>query len=792
MDTLLQDLRYGVRSLLRARGLTVVAVLTLALGIGANTAIFSLVNGVLLQPLPYPSADRLLVAPVSLPDFADLRAASRSFDDMAVWGSNRYALGGEGAGSEPVLGAVVSERFFPLLGDAALGRVIGPHDQGDRVAVIGHGLWQRRFGGERSVLGRTLRLSGEPHTVIGVMPPAFQFPNGQFEVWVPLQSALAGVPAQANNRALRIFRALVRLKPGVTLAQAQAETDALAGRLAAMHPTTNQDFRFELQAVYDRLVGPVRPALLVLLGVVALVLLIACANVANLLLVRARARQREIAIRTALGAGRSRVVRQLLTESVLLAAAGAALGLLLAAWTLDVLPGLTADIPRLDTVRLDLSVLAFTAGLAVLTGIVFGLAPAWQAVRADAAVGLHDGGRGATAGRGARRLRVALAASEVSLALVVLVGAGLLVKSLVRLLTVETGFVADRLLTVHVPFTGAPRTPPQRAALAARLVERIGVVPGVEAAGGATGLPPVTPQRVTEFVVEGREVVAAPQRAFFIAATPDYFRALGTALLDGRVFDERDAEGAPAVVLMNRALARRLFAGQPAVGRRLKLVNAEHGGEGWRTIVGVVDDVRYAGLEDPGAACLYTPFAQTPFFWTYLMVRTTGPPLSVAGAVRAAVSSLDPTLEVAELKAMEDVVAESVSAPRFNVVLVSSFAALALLLAGVGIYGVISYSAGQRTREIGVRMALGATRADVVRLVAGEGLRLAGLGVACGLVAAAFLGRLLTRLLFEVRSTDTATYATAAVVLLGFALLASAIPAWRASRLAPTAALHAE
>jgi putative ABC transport system permease protein len=791
MDTLFQDLRYGVRSLVRSRGFTLVAVLTLALGIGANTAIFSLVNGVLLRPLPYPHAERLVIAPVSMPDFEDLRAASRSFDDLAVWGSNRYSLGSDGAASEPVLGAIVSARFFPLLGGPALGRVPGPGDQREKVAVIAHGLWQRRFGGDPGAMGRVIRLYGDPHTVIGVMPPEFQFPAARFEVWVPLESAMAASPAQAENRSLRIFRALGRLKPGVSLAQAQSEVDAIAGRLESVHPDTNQGFRFALAGAQERLVGPVRPALLALLGTVSLVLLIACANVANLLLVRARAREREIAIRTALGADRWRVVRQLLTESLILAGAGAALGVLLARWGLDVLPALSPDIPRLSAVRVDPWVLAFTAAVALLTGVLFGLAPAWQAVRTSATAGLREGGRGAAGSAGARRLRAALAVSEVALALVVLVGAGLLVKSLVRLLTVDPGFVADNLLTAHVPLTGAQRTGQQRGALAAQIVERVGQIPGVAAVGGATGLPPVTPQRSTAFEVEGREPSAQEERAFFIAATPGYFQALRTTVVDGRTFDERDVDGAPEVVLVNRTLARRLFGETPAVGRRLKLRNPEQG-DAWRTIVGVVADVRYAGLDDPGGACIYTPFAQTPFFWTYLMVRTTGAPRSVESSVRAAVSSVDPLIEVAELATMDDVIAGSVAQPRFNVVLISSFAGLALVLAAVGIYGVISYSAGQRTREIGVRMALGASRTDVLRLVTVEGLRMAVLGVALGLLAAAAASRLLQQLLFEVGTTDGATYAGAGAVLLVIALFASAVPALRASRLAPMAALRTE
>jgi putative ABC transport system permease protein len=791
MDSLWQDLRWGARALARSPWFTLVAVATLALGIGANTAIFSLVNGVLLRPLPYPHADRLVVTPVSLPDFEDLRQASRSFDALAVWGTNRYTLGSEGAASEAVLGAIVSSGFFELLGGAARGRVPGEADGPERVAVIGHGLWQRRFGGDDGVLGRTIRLGGDPHTVVGVMPPQFEFPSAEFEVWVPLRPALEKAGGQARNRSLRIFRALGRLAPGVTLAQASAEADAIAARLARAYPDTNEQFRFELAGVHERLVGPARPILIVLLGVVSLVLLIACANVANLLLVRARAREREIAIRTALGADRWRVVRQLLTESVMLAAAGAALGVLLARWALDALPALGPEIPRLSAVRVDRAVLAFTAAVAVLTGILFGLAPAWQAVRSAAADGLREGGRSLTGAAGARRIRSALAVSEVALALVVLVGAGLLLRSLVRLLTVETGFVADHLLTLGVVLAAEDRTPAQRADLARRLVEGLRAVPGVTAAGGATGLPPITPQRATEYFVEGREAPTDRRRAFFVAATPGYFEALGAALVAGRAFEERDVAGAPEVVLVNRTLARALFGDEPAVGRRLRLVNPEHGA-GWRTIVGVVGDVRYAGLDDPGGACLYTPFAQTPFLWTYLMVRTAGPPLSVAGAVRSTVAATDPRLEAAEVKAMEDLVAESVSSPRLNVLLLSSFAVLAVVLAVVGIYGVIAYSVGQRTREIGVRVALGASRGDVVRLVTGEGLRVGALGVGLGLLGSLALSRTISRLLFDVGATDPVTYGAAGAALLALALLASVLPAWRATRVAPATALRSE
>ena len=790
VDELRQDGLYALRSFRRNRGFTTVAVATLALGIGANTAMFSLVRGVLLRPLPYPHAERLVTANVSLPDFDDLRRANTVFEEMAVWASNLYLLGGEGP-AEQVRGAVVSDRFFALLGPAAIGRAIGPADARDKVVVLGHGLWTRRFGADPRVLGKSLRISGEPYLVIGVMAPEFQFPSSQFDLWVPMGQAMESAPGQAENRALRIFRALARVSPGVSVGQAQGAVDVIAARLEKEHKATNEGIRFLFAPIYERLVGGVRTALLVLMGVVALVLLIASVNVANLLLARAKTREREISIRIALGAGRGRLVRQLLTESVLLSAAGSLLGVLMARWLLDVLPALAGgQIPRLSAVRVDLAVLGFTAAVAIVTGLLFGLAPAWQAARQDGAAGLREAGRG-SAGPAARRLRAGLTVAEVALALVVLVGAGLLVQSLVRLLHVDAGFTADNLLTFNLQMLG-PRTPEQRAALAAEVVSRIAGLPGVEAVGGGTGLPPLTAQRMTNFAAEGvLEDSPNARRAYFIATTPGYFRALGARVHQGRAFEERDGAGAPKVVLINRSLARRLYGSASALGRQIRLVNPEQR-DSWRTVVGVVDDVRYSGLDDPGEAAIYTPFAQTPFLWTYVMVRTAGPPMALAGAVREVVRAVDPGLDAAAVKPMADVVAETVTQPRFNVLLLSGFAALALVLAAVGIYGVVSYSVVQRTREIGIRMALGATRADVLRLVTGEGLRLAAVGVVAGLVAAAAAARVLTTLLFEVRPTDAFTYLYAAALLVLVAAIASLVPAWRATRVAPVSALRME
>jgi putative ABC transport system permease protein len=794
MDILAQDIRYALRQLGRNRLFTAVAVVTLALGIGANTAMFSLVHGVLLRPLPYPDADRLVTSGLSLPDFEDLRASVHSFDDMAAWASNLFTLGesaGGKGGAEQVLGAVVSKRFFPLLGNAALGRALVPDDESREVVVLSHRLWARRFASDPGVLGQTLRLYGRPYEIVGVMGPEFQFPNGRFLFWIPLESALAATPEQKQNRTLRIFQVLARLRPGVTLPQAQAEVDALAARLEREHPETNGEVTFPFAPVYDRLVGQVRTVLLVLMGVVGLVLAIACANLANLLLARAKSRERETAVRAALGASRPRLLRQHLTESLVLALAGSALGVVVAGGLLDVLPFAPFEIPRFASVRIDRTALAFTAALAVATALLFGIAPAWLSAKASLTEGLRDGIRG-TEGPGGRRLRAVLTSGEIALSLVLVIGAGLLVQSLVRLVRVDAGFRAENLLTFHVFFVkDGFRALEQRAALAAEIAGRLGAIPGVIAAGGATGLPPVTPQRVTGFAVDGLDTTPGSSRAFFLAVTSDYFEALGTPIVEGRAFADTDGAGAPEVVILGRTLARRLFGAESALGRRIRLVHPEYG-PAWRTVVGVVGDVRYTGLAADAGDALYTPFAQTPFPWMYTMVRTTGPPEALGRAVREAVAFVDPGLDVAALRPMEQVLAETVAQPRWNVVLVTAFAGLALALAALGIYGVISYSVSTRVREIGIRLALGATRGEVVRLVAGEGLRLATAGIVVGLLGAAAATRLLETLLFEVRPLDPATFLAAAVVLVAVALLASALPAARAARVDPASALRAD
>ena len=785
------DFIYAVRAFLRTPGFTIVAVLTLALGIGATTAIFSVVNAVLLRPLPYPYADRLVVARGSLPDLRDLTAASGSFDAVAIYATNRYNVRAGDGDPVQLLGGQISPGLLPLLGvTPALGRNFSAADDRQDSVILSYALWRSRFGGDPGVLGHTVDLSGTHYTIIGVAPEWFRFPSAEFQLWTSLGAIDAKNPQQAQSRALRIFTAVARLKPGVTLQQAGAETAAISERLGRDYPATNANVVIEVQSLYERTVGDVRLALVVLLGTVGLLLLIACANVANLMLARTTVREREIAIRVSLGAGRGRLLRQLATESLTLALFGGALGVLVAMWSIDLLPAVVSDrLPRAEGIRVDGMVLAFSLGATLLTAVLFGLAPALQGAAAPAGA-LKESGRAGTGGGRARRIRRALVVGETALAVIVLICAGLLARSFLALTTRDAGFDRTDLLTFNVQFVQI-QAPEARAQAAAELMERLGALPGVETAGGATGFPPVTPQRGTRFGIEGRTVGPDQDGAYFIAATPDYFKALGAPVVRGRAFDRRDGWSAEPVALINRTLASELFPSENPVGRRLKVINPEYP-DTWRTIVGVVGDITYRGLGEELQPTIYTPFAQTPFFWLYVMVRTPSPPATLMAPLRRVLPAVHPTITAATVRSMRDVVSESVSEPRFNLILVSSFAALALLLAAIGIYGVIAYSVTQRTREIGVRMALGAAGWDVLRLVLAEGVALALAGVVIGLGGAVALTRLMTGLLFGIAATDAATYVGVAALLLTVALLASYIPSRRAMRVEPVTALRAE
>jgi putative ABC transport system permease protein len=786
LDEFRQDLTYGVRTLVRQRGLTTLAVLTMALGVGAVALVYAVVHATLLAPLPYREADRLVVARVSLPDYADLQRGVAAFDSTGVWGSNLYTLE-----EEQVLGGVVSASVFTTLGAPPfIGRTIAATDTASPVVVLSHGLWQRRFGADPRVVGRTIRLTGVAFTVIGVMPPRFQFPTSRFELWTDLGFAMTMAPGQSENRALRIFQAVGRRRPGLAMAQAQAELDALASRLARVHPDTNTGVSLTLVSLRDRQVGSVRTALLIALGSVGCLLFIACANVANLMLARMTARTHEIAVRAALGAGRWRLARQLLTEGLVLAAGGGALGVLVARWGVALLPTLLGDrVPRIDDIALSAPVLLVVLAAVLTSGVLVGLVPVVHLVSNDVEPALRGGGRGDTDTIRSGRLRSALVVAQVGIAVVVLAGGLLLTRSLLRLLQVDTGVVPDRLLTFNVQLIQQP-TPGARALTADAVLERIRSLPGVVAGGGATGLSPVTAQRATSFEVAGQPDVPVDERsAYFIATSPDYFRALGTRTVTGREFAPRDAADAVPVAIVSETLARRFFPNTSAIGQRLRLVNPDYPAD-WRTIVGVVQDVRYQGLDDGPRPIVYTPFAQTPFFWMYVHVRTAGDPLAIVGSLRAAVKSVDPRLTVASPKPMTALVAEASADPRFSAAIIGAFAIAAVALAAIGLYGVTSFGVVRRTRQIAIQLALGAPAAQVRWQVVRRALTLAASGVVAGLIGAAWVGRLLEELLFEVTPTDPPTLAAVAVILLGVTVIAAAIPAARATRINPVEALR--
>lgn len=783
------DLLYAARSLFRSPSFTVTATLTLALGIGATTAVFSVVNAVLLEPLPYREPDRLVVSRMSLPDYRDFERDARSFEATAVWASNLYNLQ-SGDEVRQVLGGVVSRGLLPLLGvTPAAGRNFTPEDERLKTVILGHGLWQSLYGGEVSAIGQVLDLSGTPYTVIGVAPAGFHFPTSDFQLWTPIGVLETDARPQAQNRALRIFTALGRLRPGVTLGEARAEVASISGRLQRDHPVTNADITLQVQSLSERLLGDAETPLLVLLATVALLLLIACANVANLMLARTSAREREMAIRSALGAGRGRLFRQLAVESLVLALLGGAVGLLLAVWTVDSLPVLLrAHAPRAENIAIDARVILVALAATLATSLLFGTAPALQA-RADASA-LKDAGRGVLGSAAGRRLRRAVVTVQVALAVVVVIGAGLLVRSFVTLTTRDPGFVADGLLSFNVQMVKL-QDGSARADAVATLLARLAQVPGVISAGGATGLAAVTAQRGSRFEVDGRPLAAAAARAYSIAATPDYFRALATPLLAGRPIAPSDTSGSMAVALINRVLAAQIFAGQDPVGRRLRLLNPELGDE-WRTIVGVVGDIQYQGLDGAMQPAIYTPFAQTPQLWLYVMVRSGGDTTAVARSIRGIVRGVDPALTAADIRPMRDVLAGTVAAPRFSMGLVSLFALLALALAAVGIYGVVAHSVTERTHEIGLRMALGAGRATVLGMVMRDGLTLTAAGVAAGLAAAALVTGAMRQLLVGIGPRDPATFVAAGLTLALVALVATYLPARRATRVDPMVTLRAE
>ncbi len=804
MESLLQDLRYAARMLSKSPAFTAVAVIALALGIGANTAIFSVVNAVLLRPLPLAEPDRLVkinsfnpkggkieFGGVSPADFLDYRAEGQSFEYMATYTGGGVTMTG-GQHPEGLPGARVSTDYFQMLGvNPMLGRAFSPDEfkSGSApVIILSHRTWQNRFGGDEELVGKALTLDGESVTVVGVMPPDFNLPK-YADVWTPLNED----SSELKNRGNRYFPVIARLKPGASIAQAQADMDRMTTGLAEQHPKSNADWSARVVGLHESMVGDVKPALLVLLAAVCLVLLIACANVANLQLARAAARQKEIAIRSALGASRARVLRQLVTESLLLALAGGVAGTLLALWAVDALIAIMPEalnFPRLDEVRVDRQVLGFTALISLGTGLIFGLIPALQTSRPNLVETLKESSRGAGGAR-SQRTRSLLVAAEVALTVLLLVGGGLLIRSFALLESVDPGFNPDRVVNMRF---GAPMPKyagdPQRAAFYKETLDRIGEQPEVE----SVAMNASTPLGFTlafPFTVEGRESSPddVPQAAYN-SISPNYFRVMGISLVAGRDFSERDDKDAPAAMIINETMARRFFAEADPLGKRIKIDYL--GAQISHEIVGVVRDVKQQSLGDKPQVAIYTSCLQRPWFSASLFVRAKNDTGAAGLSAQRAIWSMEPDLPVAGVRPMTDFLSDSVAQPRFYAVLLGAFASVALLLAIVGIYGVVSYSVAQRTREIGVRMALGASSTDVLRLVVGSGVRVAAVGVVAGLAGAFVLTRLMSSLLFDVAPTDPLTFALAPAVLLAVAVAACLIPARRAIKVDPAVALRQE
>jgi putative ABC transport system permease protein len=793
----LRDGRFAVRQLIKTPGFTLVAVITLALGIGATSAIFSVVNGVLLRPLPYPDPDGLVrvhevvpqygrfsVAPAS---FLDWRTQNTVFEQIAAYAGSSVTLT-DGGGPERVSGADVTWELFELLRVApriGAGLTEAHETPGaNGVAVISHDLWQSRFGADPAVVGRTVTFNGAPVTILGVMSSDFYFPTRAAQYWRPIQM-------NTGNRGGHYIGVVARMKAGVTAERAGIEMQSIAERLAAEYPESSANETAEVVPLHDQVVGGVRPALLTLLAAVGVVVLIACANVANLLLVRASVREKEVAIRAALGAGRRRLVVQMLVESLVLAAAGGAMGLALAYAAMSPLQSLSAgSIPRVTEIAIDGTVLGFTAFAVLLTGLLFGLAPAWQASRAGLGSVLKEGGRSSTS-TGGRWMRSSLLVAEVALSIVLLVGAALLLRSFEKLTRVDPGFSPDPVLAfqVSLPATTYPDAA-NRVAFFDTLLSRLEALPGVRAAGMIQTLP-MRGSYVLSFDVDGRPPAPPGEgtSAYHRVISPHYFQSLGIPLRRGRIFDERDTETSPMVALVDEAFVKRHFPEEEPIGRRLDIGN---GTDGFYEVVGVVGDVHYSGLDAVPSPTMYVPWKQDIFSTMWVLATSDADPSGLATPVRDVVRDIDRGLPTYSTTPLRTIVDDSVAERRFSMLLLAGFAAVALFLAAVGLYGVVSYSVSQRTREIGLRMAVGAQPGDVVRLVLGGGMKLAVIGVAIGLGGAIALSSLVESMLFGVTPSDATSYAATAGLLLAIAAVACFVPARRAMRVDPIIALHQE
>lgn len=804
METLFQDLRYGIRTLLKQPGFSMVAIIILALGIGASTAIFTVVNAALIRSLPYRAPEQLYhlweTTPqkeyarreFSYPDYQDYQQ-NQVFDGVAAYTGGGGILTGYGE-PERIFSPGASANFFTTLGvEPFLGRTFQPGEDkpgAPRVVVLSYGWWQRRFGGDQNILGQSLTISGLPYTVVGILPPGFQFALRPADVWLPYQPG----EAQLTRRFMHGTNMIARLKSDVPLAQAQTAMSEIASRIEREHQASHAGTTVTLIPLQEQMIGQVKPILLLLLGAVGFVLLIACANVASLLLTRSLARQKEVAIRAALGAGRGRIVRQLLTESVLLSVAGGVAGLLIARWSID---GLVAVLPQtqlnalpfLNNLHVDGGILAFACGLSLVTGVVFGLAPALQTARLDLQEALKEGGRSASSS-GRQRLRSTLVVTEIALAVVLLVGAGLMMKSLLRLLQVNLGFNPENVLTMTVALPASKYSEPQRRIqFHTALQERISALPGVSGVG-AVNILPLIGGNTTRFTIEGDPAPPPGQEieANIRVSDEHYFQTLGVPLLAGRFFDARDTADAPDVVIINKSLADRVFAGRDPIGRRLNY-GSNFGAE---VIVGVVGDVKITGLDDAIKPVVYNPLRQSAPVASGFVVRTQVDPAAVINAIRNECRALETDAALFNVRTVEEIMADSPAAftRRLPALLIGIFAGVALLLAAVGIYGVVAYSVRQQTHDIGIRMALGAQVSDITKMVLRQGLALALAGIGVGTLAAIFLTRLLGSLLFEVKPSDPLTFVVVASVLCAVSLLACWVPARRAAKVDPLDALR--
>jgi putative ABC transport system permease protein len=815
MDNLLKDIRFALRTLRKSSGFTVVAILTLALGIGSNTAMFSVVTAVLLRPLPFPEPERIMqvsstgelrkFSSESYPDFFDYRQRNRSFEYLSAYHAASKTLTGVGE-PQHLQANMVTPGFFEALGvQPKLGRTFRPEEEkpGNHVAILSENLWRILYQGDSSILGKPMNLDGKAYTIIGIMPEGFQFPISAKarDLWITtaedaeVDVHVPGDHPVTTQRGAHFLRVVGRLKPGVTPQQAEQDIASIMRSLEQQYPDTNYHRSGALvKPQLEALVGDNRMALVILLGAVGCVLLIACVNIANLLLARGAGRSREIAIRTALGASRMRIVRQLVTESLLLALAGTALGVGIASWAVAALVKLyPQNLPRLSEVSIDMRVLLFSLGVAVVSAILFGLFPALQVTKVNVEESLREGGRAGSSLRH-KRFRTALVVAETALGVVLLVGAGLLIRSFERLTKVDPGFRSKNLLTLNFDLPSGKYDNEKSDQFVREFFDRVRAQPGIDSAAGTAMLPMGNSYNVISFEIEGRpQPKGQDHSAAIVVVTPRYFETMKIPVLQGRTFDERDQRKAPPVMIISQAMAQKYYPGENPIGKRIKIgANDSPGEDPWREIVGVVGDIRNTNLSAPPEAMYYIPFSQLVWGTPTIVVHTNMDAAAAAPTVRNVLHDMDPELPLYEIRTMDDYLALSVGRQRFQTILLGCFAGIALLLTAVGLYGVMAYSVAQRTREIGIRMALGATQQEVRQMVLGAGAKMAGIGLVIGVVGALVLTRFMQSMLYEMKSHDPVTFIGVCVVLGAVSMLASYIPARRATKVDPVVALRYE